>query len=115
MFLIWTGWGILAVLIPIIFVIFGGMAINQLFGSDCFKTCTWALPFVLFLSGIVMYYIGLKLSKREDRILIDKKTNEEVILVDKHDLFWIPLRFWGYFVAIVATLLFLKSNGYLSS
>ena len=92
-FLIWRGWGILAVIIPIVLLalgIFIGIEIN----SD--NVVVLFLPLIfLFFSAPAVWFLGVKLNNTPPRKLIDPKTNQVVIFKKTHSLFWIPMQYYG--------------------
>ncbi len=96
MFLIWRGWGVLAVVIPIVFMFIVEFAVNATFGDGFYQKSSWTLSLVLILSAVSIYLVGTKLNGKKARIVIDKETNEEMELKSTHSLFWIPLQYWGF-------------------
>ena len=89
--LIYRGWGILAILIPIVCVMIG----ISLFGEAGNSTLRGFL-YSLLVSGIIIVPLGLYL-KRKGR---------------KHDLYFIPLFVWGI-VWITVAFGFLLGKGLL--
>jgi len=94
--IIWKGLGIIAVILPIIFMFIVQMITNMLFGDGFYKDSSWTLSLVLFLSAVSVYLIGIKLNNKIGQIVIDKETGQEIELKNTHSLFWIPLQYWGF-------------------
>lgn len=94
--IIWKGLGIIAVILPIIFMFIIQLITNMLFGDGFYKDASWTLSLALFLSAISVYLIGIKLNNKIGQIVIDKETGQEIELKNTHSLFWIPLQYWGF-------------------
>jgi len=93
--IIWKGWGILALLIPLILSWSIQFLADSVFGHDFYKTSTWAMPCVFIFSSFFVFLIGDKLNKKQGRILIDPKTHENVEIKTSHTFFFIPMQYWG--------------------
>jgi len=112
--LIWKGWGILAFLIPFAFALLGQFGFDSIYDKGFYKmNSSWTVPFVLLLSTPLIYFIGNKLNNKPGRLLTDPETNEQVILKDTHDLFWIPLQYWGFIIAGISIFMYMHSKGYI--
>ena len=96
MFVIWKGWGILAVIIPIVFILIVELLVNAVFGEGFYQKSSWTLSLVLMLSAVLIYIVGIKLNGKKGKIVIDKESGEEMELKSTHSLFWIPLQYWGF-------------------
>lgn len=104
-FVIWEGHGYLAALIPII-IFFLYLVIETVFtGSEDLSSL--GVIFCLALSSYLLWIIGKRLNRNNNRRLIDPETNEEVILKSNHSLFFIKLQYWGVILGIASVLLFI--------
>ena len=104
-FVIWEGHGYLAALIPII-IFFLYLVIETVFtGSEDLSSL--GVIFCLALSSYLLWIIGKRLNRNNNRRLIDPETNEEVILKSNHSLFFIKLQYWGVIFGIASVLLFI--------
>ncbi len=104
-FVIWEGEGYLAALIPII-IFFLYIAIETVFtGSE--ELSSLGVVFCLAFSSYLLWIIGKRLNRNNRRRLIDPKTNEEVILISNHSLFFIKIQYWGLIFGIASFLLFI--------
>jgi len=101
MFIVWKGWGILAILVPIVFMFIVDLATNVMFGDGFYRESNWTLSLVLILSALSIYFIGIKLNNKIGQKVIDKETGEEIELKSIHSLFWIPLQYWGFIMFIL--------------
>lgn len=103
MFVIWSGWGILA--FPI--VVGTSVAVGALIQSTLTAIGHPELAFLAFSAGlfaaaVVNWLVGRKLNGQPGRELVDPRTQEQVILRRRHALFWIPMEYWSIPVALAA-------------
>lgn len=100
--IVWQGFGFIAALIPLALLALLGM-LNQ--------SVKWphGPEFALLVSAILVWFIGRKLNSREDRILIDPVTREEVRLRNKHTLFWAPMEWVSVPLVALAVATFVKA------
>lgn len=101
--IIWRGLGILvpfATLICTIGVHVAGQAITgygEEFGANPLLT---ALSMVL--SGLACFVISHIISKvKPPRVYIDPETGERVLFKEKHSLFFIDIKYWGFILPII--------------
>jgi hypothetical protein len=106
--IIWRGWGVLALIIMAVFGV----------GMEALLDATVGLPngikqyraehpwveLVSFgLSAIACWYVGTALERRElknAKVVTDKETGQDVRLIGRHDLFWIPVKWWSVIWAV---------------
>jgi hypothetical protein len=106
--IIWRGWGILALLIPILLIFFlevlAGL-LAGLFGANAYQQISsyvWPLGW-LIAAGIV-WRLGRSLNQRQGRLLIDPTTHEQFVLRSDHSLFFIKMEYWAYVMLVGALL-----------
>ena len=89
--LIWSGWGILVLIITFIVAFFmDGISKSTGINSDL----TFALG--LIFSGLICWFLGKRLNRPSDKIYINKETGEEVREKNgKHRLFFIKMEYWA--------------------
>jgi hypothetical protein len=81
-FVIWQGWGILAVLIPVLCIFpFVGMP-NGL-----------GLGLGLLVGAAINAYVGHRLNNQPGKTYIDTATGGEVVFRKKHTLFFVPMQY----------------------
>ncbi|HUA07680.1 MAG TPA: hypothetical protein VMA98_00275 [Candidatus Acidoferrales bacterium] len=103
-FIIWRGWGFLAVLIPLVLVfvcaVIGAMispiasAVGVAVGGAIGAYLVWTL--------------GVKWNSAPGRVLVDPSDGSQVVLRRTHSLFWIPMQWWGPVMGVLALLLALS-------
>lgn len=111
--IIWKGWGILALLIPLVISVAVGAGVDYYYGENFYKNSTWAMPIVLGFSAIIVFFVGRKVNNKLGRILIDPENNEEIELKTTHSMFWIPLQYWGIIILAISIWMYLANVGLL--
>ncbi len=91
--IIWTGWGIISLVLLVIGLLMGEQHIGGTYGD--------AIG-VLIAAGI-NFGIARKVNNPEkDRILIDENTGERVAIKNRSTLFWIPMEWWSGIMILLA-------------
>lgn len=102
MLIIWRGWGILAILIPVAcFLLVAGI-----FGiagkGTALDNPAVGLVVAGVVSAVLVWWLGNKLNSAPGRELIDPKTQERIIIRKSHQLFWIPMQWWAIPIVLFA-------------
>src|SRR5689334_16934977 len=107
MLLIWHGLGILV--LPILFVsaLLCNLAFDSLFGAGYYEAHKWTAGLALFVAAATCWFLGAYLNSRPPKVVIDKQTDQELILLKRHALFWIPMHFWGLIFLVIGFFVFL--------
>jgi hypothetical protein len=90
--IIWRGWGILALVIPLALGFLAEEACKALLGGEA--------PNRYFQLGagaglLVVWFLGRWLNGRPQKILIDPESGERGVLKGGNSLFWIPMQYWA--------------------
>jgi hypothetical protein len=97
--IIWSGWGFLTAFIAFLGFIGGGLLTQAL-------PQQYAVPVGLFIAAAVNFaFAGWVDDPSRGREMIDVKTGQRVILRQGASLFFIPVRYWTYIIAIAALFL----------
>lgn len=99
--IIWQGLGFLAALIPFVLLV-----LLSLFDKS--NTFTYGNEIVLAISAIAVWLVGKKLNGTKGKVLIDPETKQEVLLKNKHTMFWIPMEWFGVLLGALALFVFSK-------
>ncbi|KQN03852.1 hypothetical protein [Sphingomonas sp. Leaf25] len=102
MFIIWSGWGALTIVIVAAVTIVVG-AIGQLL-LTAIGYPDWAFVAVsigLFSAAAVNWIVGRRMNAAPPRELVDPATGERVVLTRTHRLFWIRMEYWSFLVALL--------------
>lgn len=108
--IIWQGKGVLGVVIPFIFLVVGQIGLDATMGEGYYSSHSWAPAACLALSAVVIWVLGRELNKRPVRELVDPKTQQKVILKEKHTMFWMPLQYFAWLVLVFASYMYFKDN-----
>jgi hypothetical protein len=109
--LVWKGWGLMALGIPLLCSLLIEAALNSLYGDNYYKTSDWEMPLVLIVSALFVYSFGTHMNNKPGRILIDPENNETVELKRTHSMFWIPLQYWSVIIIAVSIWMYLDNIG----
>jgi hypothetical protein len=101
--IIWRGMGILALIIAVIVSLIVHETANSMLGipegikhyRDAYKV-RWIVS--MGLSALACWFFGNWLESRElknTKVAIDKESGQEIRLISRHDMFWIPIRWWS--------------------
>lgn len=101
--IIWRGMGILALIVAVLINVLINEGSNSFFGipegykhyRDAHK---WMWLVGMGLSGIACWYLGRWIEVHElnkAKLLIDPTTGQGVRIISRHDLFWIPVKWWA--------------------
>ncbi len=108
---VWKGWGILALIIPVIMSLSVGLTLDSYYGEHYFIRSDWAMPLVLGISSIAVFIVGYKINSKPGKIVVDPENNEKIELKTTHSMFWIPLQYWSLFILAIAILMYLSNIG----
>lgn len=105
MMLVWKGWGILVLLIPLLFIITVEIFGEALIGGDTLSD--YVIGCNLLLSAVICFVLGRKLNDpSKDKELVDPETGETHIHKVRHSFFWIPMQWWSIVMALLGLMLF---------
>ncbi len=95
--LVWRGWGIGALLLAVVVNLLVQSLIGAAMGDgDYGKTHGWTWFVSMGLAAVCVWFAGVKLEAKPGQVVIDKASGEEFELKAKHDLFWIPFKYWAF-------------------
>jgi hypothetical protein len=105
--IIWTGWGFLVALIVFACALVTNLIADSRTGGDAYWNAhKWPMGVALLVAAILCWFIGLAFHDRKPRVLIDAETGKEVVFRKSHSLFFIPVRWWGPILGILALICF---------
>ncbi len=113
--IIWKGWGILALIIPLLFSWIANFIFDFMFGVDYYQNNEWAIPLILGLSSIPIWFIGYNLNNKPLKVLVDPETNENIEIKNIHSMFWVPLQYWAIVIFCISALLYASNIGLLNN
>jgi hypothetical protein len=95
MIIIWRGRGGLVVLVTFVTCLLTNYLSDRLGGPSYWVTNRWLIGVALIISGVCVYVLST-ISRSDSRLVVDAKTGEQIRLTTKHDLFWIPMKYWSF-------------------
>lgn len=88
------------------FWIFGSVDTLCFVGATQFfdksNTFTYGNEIVLVISAIAVWLVSKKLNGAKGKVLIDPQTNKEVLLKEKHTMFWMPMEWYSVLLGALA-------------
>jgi hypothetical protein len=104
--IIWQGFGFLVAVFVFVFALLAQLASNYLSNDkNYWDQNRWVLGLALLATGVTSWYLGRFLARRKARVVIDKETNEEMVLENKHSLFFIKMYYWGPILGVIGLVL----------
>jgi hypothetical protein len=105
--LVWRGAGILAAFVAAFGAIAAQIVFISISGDDHFVRNHWWAYFIVGLSAaLAVWGFSRYLDRDKGRVVIDKASGKEILLKKKHDIFFIPVRFWPYIIVGFTVLLY---------
>lgn len=98
--LIWSGSGILSILVFIISL----FICSKTFPSDY---SDYAFIFSFFIAGIFSGVLGKELNKKA---IITDKSGQRKIVENQHTLFWMPMQYWGIIFPCLGIFILLQNS-----
>lgn len=99
--IIWSGLGFLVFVFVFTSSLLFQLITNYLLGKDYWEQHKWPLGLSLLVAAAASWYLGNFLGGRKSRVLIDKQTGKEVVLRNKHALFFIDMKWWGPILGVI--------------
>ncbi|OQZ02748.1 MAG: hypothetical protein B6D34_10310 [Candidatus Brocadia sp. UTAMX1] len=108
--IIWSGFGFLVAIIGFASLLLTEVITKSSFHDEAYyQTHGWPKLVAFWVAAVLVYFVGLWLDRQPGRAMIDKATDQEVVLRRVHALFFIPVRYWPYiFSGLGVVFLFIK-------
>ena len=96
MILFWQGKGWLVPVIVVGCAILAKFLTDAATGSEVyFWERSWPTGSSIMLSGILSWFLGLRLERERARTLIDPGSGDQFEFRPRHTVFWIPVKYCG--------------------
>ena len=106
--IIWKGWGFIVFINTFLLSLAGEIISESITKDDNFyQSNSIPITIVFMLSGVINGFLGKWLNSRNAKTHIDKETNQEITIKNKHSLFFIPMEYWGVILIFCSILLFI--------
>lgn len=115
--IIWRGWGVLALIIMALTAVAIEGILEATVGlPNGIKQYRVEHPWVWLVSfglaAFFCWFAGTALERRElknAKVVTDKETGQDIRLIGRNDLFWIPVKWWSV-VYVVLAIVFMVSG-----
>jgi hypothetical protein len=115
--IIWRGWGVLALIIMALTAVAIEGILEATVGlPNGIKQYRVEHPWVWLVSfglaAVFCWFTGTALERRElknAKIVTDKETGQDIRLIGRNDMFWIPVKWWSV-VYVVLAIVFMVSG-----
>ena len=105
--LIWRGFGILVAVITFVCMFVAQKIFNSVYGAGYYESHTWTMGMGFLVAGVLCWFLGQSF-KGKGVVVIDKITKQEITLKRNHDLFYIPVRYWGVILPVIGFICIVK-------
>ena len=107
---IWRGYGIMVVVFVVLGLVAGKLFAENVWGTPLPVDKRQLSEMLGMLLAAALSYGFYFFTKRhsEKRVMIDKITGKEVVLEKKHDLFFIPMKYWPIILAALGVMFFFQ-------
>ena len=99
--IVWSGKGILSVLVLIVTLLLLIMILPREQGNLAFMIG-------FFVAAAFSWFMGKKWNEEEGRTVIDKATGQEIEIKPNHSLFWIKMQYWGIIFGIFGMIILIQ-------
>jgi hypothetical protein len=108
--LVWRGHGIFVAVLTMVAFVGAKVAGEHIWGEPLAPTVRPGVESVgMLLAAALVYGLHLLVERsNQPRVLVDQATGQEVVLQSKHDLFFVPIKFWPYVLAALGVFIFFK-------
>ena len=103
--MIWRGWGILVFVIVFVSSLCMNIATLSLGGKGYWEAHAWPFASSLFVAAALIFLLDRYVLSESGRALVDPATGERIVLKPKHDLFFIPMKWWSLLCLVIAAIL----------
>jgi hypothetical protein len=75
-------------------------AVDQLNGKGYWDAHGWIFGLALILSALLVFILS-RMTDTSEHVLLDERTGQRLLVSPKHDLFWIPLKWWPVILGVI--------------
>lgn len=108
--IIWRGWGVIALIIMALTAVAIEGILEATVGlPNGIKQYRVEHPWVWLVSfglaAVFCWFAGTALERRElknAKIVTDKETGQDIRLIGRNDMFWIPVKWWSVVYVVLA-------------
>jgi hypothetical protein len=89
--IVWTGWGVLTLLLTAAFSL-GGTGIGVALGGPT-DSANLGTAVGVALAGVAIWFVGRRLNRGVAGY--DSRTGQPTVITNRHTFFWLPMQYWG--------------------
>ena len=110
MIIFWRGFGFLIAILIFVGYSIGRIGAEKIWGSPLSETYRPGAELVgMLIAAALVYLLHAAIRANETpRTVIDKATGQEIELRAKHDLFFVPIKFWPYILCVLGICFFFQ-------
>ncbi|QCE42066.1 hypothetical protein [Psychroserpens sp. NJDZ02] len=101
--IVWSGRGYLSVIVLLI-TLFICVSIFSTENAD------YSFIITAFVTGIFSWYFGGKWNTKNELIVIDKKSEQQLKIKNNHTLFWIPMQYCGIIFSTLGIIILFQNS-----
>ncbi len=100
--LIWQGLGAFAFVIPFMTILVFQLVTQIAGGELAMREHVQVINgLALIISAVIVFVLAQLLAARPVRELVDKATGQDVVLRQRHTMFFVPMRYWAILWAVI--------------
>jgi len=100
--IIWNGLGFLVAIITFALLLITEYTSEALFKDESYyQTHGWPKLIAFFVAGVIMWFLGNYLNKKQGKVMIEKETGKEILFKPNHSLFFVKMEYWGPILFVV--------------
>lgn len=105
MFVIWTGFGIVAPVAALVTMVIAQLLIDAVFGEKYYTTHTWPKTAACFFTACGLWSLGRWMNKPEPGEFVEPGWGSVLQSSARHTLFFIPVEYWSFVLVAFAILM----------
>ena len=107
--IIWRGAGFVGAIVVIVCLLGGQYILDSVMGQGYTSSHKWAASVFILTAAAINWLIGINLEKFPPREWVDPKTQQTVLVKEKHTIFFMSLKYFAMLLAIWAIFLAVKN------
>lgn len=108
--IIWRKWGILVPVVIFAVLFLMETVVESIAGEGAYQRNQVFQGLALIIGGgLVWAFAEWEARRNKPRVLVDRETGQEVTQLNLSDLFFIPLRYWGWLSIVLGIFLAVTS------
>jgi hypothetical protein len=103
--LIWSGWGFLVGVFTFGCSLLAEMTVEAVYADDQFyQEHHWPIAIAFSVAAAIIAGISPRVHRKEQRILLDPETGQEVLVGQRSSFFFVPMKYWPPILFVLAAI-----------